>query len=83
MITLIYSINKIDDEVVVEAVVEDMVVLYSSTYNDPEEYGPALCRATFNLEENEILPRDDDQLIDYLESMNLDWQVIPKEEYED
>ncbi len=80
---MIYNIDKNGDEVTVEAVIEDMVVLYASTYRDPAEYGPALCSTTFSLEENEILPRDEDQLIAYLESMNLEWQVIPKEEYDD
>lgn len=80
MISVIYSIDKVDDEVSVEAVIEDMVVVSPATFRDPEEYGPALCRATFYLEENEILPRDEDQLIDYLESMDLNWEVVPKED---
>lgn len=81
MITLIYDIQKDDDRITVKAVVEDCVVTYPATELDPPEYGPALCEASFELEENEILPRDDDDLIDYLESLNLDWEVIPEEEY--
>jgi len=41
----------------------------------------ALCEASFELEENEILPKDEDDLIDYLESLNLDWEVIPEDDY--
>lgn len=82
MISLIYDIYKKDNEVFVKAIVEDAVLVYPATNSDPEEYGPALCEATFELEENEILPSDDDQLIDYLESLNLDWEVVPKDEYE-
>lgn len=82
MITLIYDIQQENDFVTVKAVVEDMVLIYPATNSDPEEYGPALCEASFNLEENELLPKDDDQLIDYLESLNLDWNIIPKDEYE-
>lgn len=81
MITLIYDVCKDGDTVVVKAVVEDCVMAHSATEIDPPEYGPALCEASFELEENEILPRDDDALIDYLERLNLDWQVIPEEEY--
>lgn len=81
MITIIYDISKEGDKVTVKAVVEDSVLVYSGTNYDPPEYGPALCEASFELEENEILPGDEDQLIDYLERLNLDWEVIPEEEY--
>jgi hypothetical protein len=81
MITLIYNVRKDGDNIVVKAVVEDCVMTHSATEIDPPEYGPALCEASFELEENEILPRDDDDLIDYLESLNLDWEVIPEENY--
>lgn len=81
MITLIYDVRKDGDNVVVKAVVEDSVLVYAATNLDPPEYGPALCEASFELEENEILPRDSDDLIDYLEGLNLDWEVIPEENY--
>lgn len=81
MITLIYDIHKKGNEVVIKAIVEDAVLVYPATNSDPEEYGPALCEATFELEENEILPSDDDQLIDYLERLNLDWEVILEENF--
>ena len=81
MITLIYDIQKDGDRVTVKAVVEDSVMAYPATQLDPPEYGPALCEASFELEENEILPKDEDDLIDYLETLNLDWEVIPEEEY--
>jgi hypothetical protein len=84
MITLIYNIEKIDDRVTVEAVVEDAVQTYSATLYDPPEYGPALCTASFCLDEDEILPSDDEQLIDYLEQMNLDWEPIKNDnDFED
>jgi hypothetical protein len=82
MITLIYSVDKNEDYVTVEAVVEDSVLVYPATSMDPPEYGPALCKASFYLDEGELLPKDDDQLIEYLESLNLDWEVIPKDEYD-
>lgn len=36
----------IDDRLVVDAVVEDMVLLYQQTRWMPAEYGPALCTGT-------------------------------------
>jgi hypothetical protein len=81
MITVIYNIEKNDDQVTVEAVVEDVIQTYPATQFDPPEYGPALCRASFCLEENEILPKDEEQLIDYLEDLDLDWEVIPMDDY--
>lgn len=83
MITLIYNVDKNEDHVVVDAVVEDTALVYPSTSIDPPEYGPALCRASFYLDENELLPKDDDQLIEYLEKMDLDWEIVPKDEYHD
>lgn len=81
MITLIYDVCRDGDNVTVKAVVEDSVLTYPATDLDPPEYGPALCEASFELEENEIIPGDEDQLIDYLERLNLDWEVIPEENY--
>ena len=81
MISVIYDLFQDGDKITVKAIVEDCVMTHSATEIDPPEYGPALCEASFELEENEILPRDDDDLIDYLESLNLDWEVIPEEEY--
>lgn len=81
MISVIYDIIKTEDHVKVKAIVEDSVQTYAATLIDPPEYGPALCEASFELEENEILPKDEDDLIEYLESLNLDWEVIPEDEY--
>lgn len=83
MITLIYDIFKEDDKVTVKAVVEDVVQTYAATLYDPPEYGPALCEASFELDENEILPTDDEQMIEYLEKMDLDWEPIKNDDFED
>jgi hypothetical protein len=81
MISVIYDVIKSDDSVTIKAIVEDSILVHPSSRIEPDEYGPALCEASFELEENEILPTDEDQLIDYLESLNLDWEVIPEENY--
>jgi hypothetical protein len=65
----------------VTAIVEDIVLAYSQTKFDPEEYGPALCNASFELDEGEELPNDEDKLIEYLNDMNLDWEIVSQEEF--
>lgn len=81
MITLLYDVRREDDRVNVTAVIEDARVVFPATRFEPEEYGPALCEASFYLDENEILPRDEEDLIDYLENLNLDWEVVSVDEY--
>jgi hypothetical protein len=79
MITLIYNLEQKDDCVNVKAIVEDCVEIYPATNIDPAEYGPALCETTFYLDEDETLPKDEEDLIDYLENLNLDWKVLPRD----
>jgi hypothetical protein len=73
----IVTIHKsdIDDSVYVSAVVEDSVIVCSQTYHDPTEYGPATCESHFYLGDD-TLPEDDDKLIKYLESLDLEWKVL-------
>ena len=76
MITLVYDVRQEDDRVTVTAVVEDTKMVYPATRFEPAEYGPALCEASFYLDEDELLPSNDEQLIEYLENLNLDWDLI-------
>lgn len=76
MITLVYDVRQEDDRVTVTAIVEDVKLVYPATRFEPAEYGPALCEASFYLDEGELLPSDDEQLIEYLENLNLDWELI-------
>ena len=65
----------------VNAIIEDMVVVIPQSYTYPAEYGSALCESSFELDENETLPDDEDSLIKYLESLNLDWSIIDTSDY--
>jgi hypothetical protein len=65
----------------VSAVIEDSILLYPQTLYDPAEYGPAICEASFELDEDEILPDDEDELIQFLENLNLDWILIDSSDY--
>jgi hypothetical protein len=62
--------------VTVTAVVEDMRLLYRATYHDPEEWAPALCTASFQLDEGEQVPTDEDGFCSYLDSLDLEWQLL-------
>lgn len=79
MIMSIFDVEQESDYVTITALIEDADVVYPQTYLDPPEYGPAMCKASFYIDENEILPEDKNKLIDYLEDLNLDWKVLPKD----
>lgn len=64
------------NDVTVTAMVDDMRLLYRATYRDPEEWAPALCTATFELDEGEQIPVDEDGFCSYLDSLDLNWQLI-------
>lgn len=79
-ITSIESISFDGTYATVTAVVEDVVLTYAGSYYDPPEYGPALCSSTFELEEDETLPTNEEELLKYVQSLNLDWEAM---EYDD
>lgn len=60
----------------VTAVVEDMRLLYRASRYEPEEWAPALCSATFQLDEGEQIPLDEDGFCSYLDSLDLYWQLV-------
>jgi len=62
-----------DDCVTVTAIVDGMKLFCPATLLDPAEYAPALCMASFDLYEDEVLPTDEDELREYLEERSLGW----------
>ena len=62
--------------VTVTAIVEDMRLLYRATRYDPEEWCPALCQTTFSMDTDEQIPLDEDGFCSYLDSLDLDWQLV-------
>lgn len=62
--------------VTVTAVVEDMRLLYRASRYEPEEWAPALCTATFQLDEGESIPTDEDGFCSYLDQLDLYWQLV-------
>lgn len=79
MISLICSVEQKEDLVTITAVVEDAIQIAHQTLVDPPEYGPAVCTASFYLEEGEQIPSEEDELLDYLENLELDWDPISKD----
>jgi hypothetical protein len=71
----IEDLNVVNDAVTVTAVVDDARVVFRATYNDPEELGPGLCSASFFLGED-VLPKDEDDLLSYIDSLDLEWQLV-------
>lgn len=79
MISIVYKVEKNEDLVTVNAVIEDAIQIAHQTLIDPPEYGPAICTASFYLEEGDELPSEEDDLIDYLEQLELDWEPLAKD----
>ena len=78
----IESLNPHDDgSVYVSAIVEDTVQTHSQTLYDPPEYGPALCEACFTLEEDECLPDTKHELLQFLENLDLEWELVDNSDY--
>jgi len=68
-------------DVTVTAVVEDMRLLYRATRFEPEEWCPALCSASFQLDDNESIPLDEDGFCSYLNERDLNWQLVDTSDY--
>ena len=70
MIESIESITKKDDYFIVDAVIQNGVMISPATLYDPAEYANCICRAEIScFEEEEIT-------VDVLESMSIEWVPI-------
>jgi hypothetical protein len=65
-----------DTHVTVTAVVDEMRLLYRATRFEPEEWAPALCQATIELDPEEPIPLDEDGFCAYLDYLDPQWQLI-------
>ena len=81
MISVIETFQQNKNRIYVRGIVEDVIEIYPATLQDPAEYGPALCEASFVLNEDEIVPEGDDALLDYLNELYLDWKIIDNSDY--
>ena len=65
-----------DTHVTVTAVVDEMRLLYHATHLDPEEWAPALCQTTIELDPGESIPLDEDGFCAYLDHLDPQWQLL-------
>jgi hypothetical protein len=67
----------------VEALVEDAVVVRAQTDLDPPEWGPALCRGTFYLCEDDVIPATDAGVRRLLSDRIDNWEVVDFSDWAD
>lgn len=72
-----------DDLLVVDAVVDDAVVVRPQTYDYPEEWGPALCRGSFYLSDEDLIPATDAELCRMLSERIDDWAPLDTSDWYD
>ena len=65
-----------DERVGVLALVDDAVVAWPQTFFEPEEYGPALCRGSFDLDTDEVVPEDYEQLREFIQQRVHHWEPV-------
>ena len=70
-----------DNHVTVTAVVDEMRLLYRATRFEPEEWAPALCITTIQLDPEEQIPLDEDGFCSYLDHLDPQWEVLDLSEY--
>ena len=64
----------------VTAVVDEMVLVRQQTLLDPPEWGPALCRGSFYLSDEDLIPPTDALLRKLIASRVDDWAPIDPDE---
>jgi hypothetical protein len=62
-------------------VVDDAVVVIPASYEEPEELGPALCRGTFYLQDDEVIPGDERERCEFIGERVDYWQVEDTSDY--
>ena len=66
------ALNERTGEVIVTALVDNMKLVRSATWDEPEEYAPGLCISSFFLEDVDFTLEDTDTLENYLYTINWD-----------
>ena len=64
----------------VTAVVDQVVLTHHATQWDPEEYGSALCRGSFYLSDEDLIPATDAELCKLIAERVDDWAPIDPDE---
>ena len=64
----------------VTAVVDEMVLVRKQTILDPPEWGPALCRGSFYLSDEDLVPATDALLRKLISDRVDDWAPIDEDD---
>jgi hypothetical protein len=67
----------------VEAVVEDSVVVIPQTEYDPAEWGPAMCRGSFYLCEDDVMPATNAGMRRLLSERVNNWELVDCSDWAD
>ena len=67
----------------VEAVVEDSVVVMPQTDYDPAEWGPAVCRGSFYLCEDDVMPATDAGMRRLISERINNWEMVDQSDRAD
>ena len=67
----------------VEAVVEDSIVVIPQTEYDPAEWGPAMCRGSFYLCEDDVMPATDAGMRRLLSERIDNWELVDCSDWAD
>jgi hypothetical protein len=59
----------------VTAIIDDFILQYPATYEQPAEYGAGLAKASFMLGDDAI-PEDETKLELFFEDLYLEWQFV-------
>lgn len=71
------------DHLVVDAVVDEMVVVIPQSHLYPAEWGPALCRGTLYFSDEDLIPATDAELRAMLTDRVDDWAPIDTSDWND
>ena len=72
-------LNERTGEVTVTALVDNMKLVRSATWDEPEEYAPGLCISSFFLEDVDFTLEDTDALENYLYTIN--WNLLLDDDF--
>jgi hypothetical protein len=71
-----------DTHVKITAIVDEMRLVYRATHFEPDEWAPALCQTTIELDPEEPIPLDEDGFCAYLDQLDPQWQLLDKDDIE-
>jgi hypothetical protein len=72
----IHDLQFDGDLLLVEAVVDDAVLVRSQTHLDPPEWGPALCRGSWHMDDEALIPATDAEFMVMLSDNVTDWAPV-------